>query len=70
MSLAEQLAKAIAEDDLSHLHLLPGDAKLKKARARGGKRATPAGAGTMMRGGLPGARPGFTVRHQTVGGGY
>lgn len=68
MKLSEALAAAL-EDDLSHLHLLPGDKKLKKARVRGNpKDASPVGAGSKARGGLPGYRPGFTVRHQTLPG--
>lgn len=68
MTLSEELSAAI-EDDLSHLHLLPGDTKLKKARVKGSpKDASPVGAGTKARGGLPGYRPGFTVRHQTLPG--
>lgn len=59
---ADALAKALAEDDLSHLHLLPGDTKLKKARVRAGKNALPAGAGTKTRGG-----PGDSRRYHGAG---
>lgn len=60
--LSDQLDAALSEDDLSHLHLLPGDKKLKKARVTsGGATAAPAGVGTKQRGKLPGYR--HRVRH-------
>lgn len=48
MSFAAQLAEALAEGDLSHLHLIgKGQKKLKKARVGAGDiKVRPRGAGT------------------------
>lgn len=63
---------ALSEDDIAHLHLLPKDKKLARARAARGTKGKPSaiGAGSKGRSGLDGYRPAHTVRHQTVGGGY
>lgn len=61
--LASQLRQALDENDVGHLHLLPRNKRLRKARAKGGKTAEPAGAGRTQ-----GYRS--TVRMKTVGGGY
>lgn len=47
MSFAAQLAEALAEGDLSHLHLIGKEKKLKKAKVGSGDPTTrPRGAGT------------------------
>ena len=55
MTISAQLQAALAEDDLSHLHQLPKDTKLKKARAPGTKGPVNArGAGSKGRSGIDG----------------
>lgn len=55
MTISAQLQEALDEDDLSHLHMLHPDTKLKKARAPGTRGPVKArGAGSKGRSGIDG----------------